>query len=81
MLLKLIVAPLLGWGVCWLLGLRGQDLQSVVLALSMPTAVNVFLLALEYDKDAETIASIVAATTLVSLVTISIVVSQLGALV
>lgn len=81
MLLKLIVAPLLGWGVCWLFGLRGQDLQSVVLALSMPTAVNVFLLALEYDKDAETIASIVAATTLVSLVTISIVVSQLGALV
>ena len=47
----------------------------------MPTAVNVFLLALEYDKDAETIASIVAATALVSLVTISIVVSQLGALV
>ena len=42
---------------------------------------HVFLLALEYDKDAETIASIVAATTLVSLVTISIVVSQLGALV
>ena len=79
--LKLAAAPLLAWGVCWLLGLRGQDLQSIMLAQSMPTAVNVFLLALEYDKDAESIAAIVAATTLVSLVTISIVVSQLGAFV
>ncbi|NLA29362.1 MAG: AEC family transporter [Propionibacterium sp.] len=76
--LKLVAAPLLAWGMCWLLGVRGQDMQSIVLAQSMPTAVNVFLLALEYEKDAETIAAIVAATTLVSLLTISVVVSQLG---
>ncbi len=78
--IKLLIAPLIGLGICLLVGLRGLELQSMVLALSMPTAVNVFLIALEYDADAETIASTVAASTLISLLTISIVVANLPAL-
>lgn len=75
--LRLVVVPLLGWGIGLLLGLRGLELQSIVLAMSMPTAVNVFLLALEYEQDAETVASVVAASTVVSLLTISVVVANL----
>lgn len=78
--IKLVIAPLIGLGVCLLVGLRGLELQSMVLALSMPTAVNVFLLALDYDSDAETVAGTVAASTLLSLFTISIVVANLSAL-
>ena len=76
-LAKLLLVPAVGLGVGWLIGLRGLELQSIVLAMAMPSAVNVFLLALEYDHDADTVASIVAASTLLSLATISLVVANL----
>lgn len=79
--LRLIVVPLVTVGLCWVFGLRGLVLQSLVLAMAMPTAVNTFLLALEYGKDAETVASIVAMSTVVSLFTISVVVAGLPLLV
>lgn len=75
--MRLVVVPLLTLGLCWLFGLRGLVLQSLVLAMAMPTAVNTFLLALEYGQDSETVASIVAASTVLSLVTISVVVANL----
>lgn len=78
--LRLVIVPLMGWGIGLLVGLRGLELQSIVLALSMPTAVNVFLLALEFRQDAETVASVVAVSTVVSLVTISLVVANLPVL-
>lgn len=76
-LLRLLVVPMLAWGIGLLLGLRGLELQSLVLALSMPSAVNVFLLALEYDRDAEQVANIVALSTVLSFATISILVANL----
>lgn len=75
--LRLAIVPLLTLGACWAFGLRGLVLQSLVLAMAMPTAVNTFLLALEYGHDSETVASIVAASTVLSLVTISVVVANL----
>ncbi|MGI5951391.1 MAG: AEC family transporter, partial [Brooklawnia sp.] len=68
---------LIALGLMWLFGLRGLVLQSIFLAVSMPSAVNTFLLALEYDRDTEMVASIVAASTMVSMVTISVVVAYL----
>lgn len=77
-ILKLIAVPLLAWGIGWLVGLRGLGLQSLVLALAMPTAVNVLLFGLEYDRDVEALANIVALSTLASLATITVLLAKIS---
>ena len=76
--LKLLVVPLLAWGIGWLIGLRGLGLQSLVLALSMPTAVNVLLFGLEYERDVDSLASIVALSTFASLATITAILANIA---
>jgi len=71
------VLPLLAWGVGRLVGLSGLPLQSLVLACAMPTAVNIAMIALEYSEDADTVASEVALSTLLSIGTLAIVVTNL----
>ena len=51
----------------------------LVLACAMPTAVNVMMIAMEYDADAEAVASTVALTTLASIATVALVVAYLPA--
>lgn len=75
--LRVLVLPLVAWGVGRLIGLAGLPLQSLVLACSMPTAVNLAMVALEYSEDAETVASEVALSTLLSIGTLSFVVANL----
>ena len=76
--LKLLVVPLLAWGIGWLIGLRGLGLQSLVLALSMPTAVNVLLFGLQYERDVDSLASIVALSTFASLATITAILANIA---
>ena len=76
--LKLLVVPLLAWGMRWLIGLRGLGLQSLVLALSMPTAVNVLLFGLQYERDVDSLASIVALSTFASLATITAILANIA---
>lgn len=76
-LLRVAVLPLVAYLVSLALGLTGLLLQSVVLAFAMPTAVNTLMLTMEYGGDADTVASIVAVSTLASLLTISVVVTAL----
>lgn len=78
-ILRVLVLPLLAWGVGLAVGLRGLPLQSLVLACAMPTAVNVMMIAMEYDADAEAVASTVALTTLASIATVALVVAYLPA--
>ncbi len=78
--LRVFAIPPLAYGVGLLCGLEGLALQSLVLAAAMPTAVNAFMLAQEYGADAETVASVVALSTLISIGTIAFVVSVLPAL-
>ncbi|WP_345461618.1 AEC family transporter [Deinococcus carri] len=75
--LRVLAMPALALGLGLLLGLRGLNLQGLVLASAMPTAVNAFLLAREYEADAETVASAVALSTFASLVTAALVVTVL----
>ncbi|HQA32097.1 MAG TPA: AEC family transporter [Propioniciclava tarda] len=75
--LRVVVLPLLAWGVGRLVGLSGLPLQSLVLACAMPTAVNIAMIALEYSEDADTVASEVALSTLLSIGTLAIVVTNL----
>nr|WP_246581238.1 AEC family transporter [Deinococcus aestuarii] len=76
-LLRVLAMPALALGLGLLLGLRGLNLQGLVLASAMPTAVNAFLLAREYGADADTVASAVALSTLASVATAALVVTLL----
>lgn len=74
---RVVVLPVLATGLGLLLGLRGLELSSLILACAMPTAVNAFMLAREYGSNPELVASVVALTTLASLGTIALVVALL----
>jgi len=73
-----LVGPVVALVVGRLIGMSGLGLQSLVLAFAMPTAVNVFMQAREYESDADTVAAIVAISSLVGIVTISVVVTNLA---
>lgn len=77
--LRVLVVPLLSWGIGLALGMSGIVLQSLVLAFTMPTAVNTFMLAREYGSDPDTTASTVALTTLLSIGTLAFVLAHLDA--
>ncbi len=68
-LIRVLGMPFLSLGGIGLLfGLRGVPLQALVLAGAMPTAVNAFLLAMEYKGgDVRTTADTVTMTTILSL--------------
>lgn len=78
--MRVFVGPVVGFLVGRLIGLTGIPLASLVLAFAMPTAVNVFMQAREYDSDADTIAAIVSVSSLVAVLTMSIAVANLGLL-
>ena len=65
--------PVIALGAGLALGLEGMSLMALVLAFTMPTAVNAFLLAQEYRGDVRTVADTVTVTTLFSFGTIAVV--------
>jgi hypothetical protein len=69
--LRLIVGPLIGWGVARALGLTGPQLQAAIIEAAMPTAVITTILAVEYDLDAALINSIVIVSTILSPLTLT----------
>ncbi|MCK5828593.1 AEC family transporter [Candidatus Bipolaricaulota bacterium] len=76
--IKLLVPPLLGWGVTSLLGISGL-LQAVLIAeASMPSAVNSLILATQFRRNPELAATTVFVSTVFSLVTITVLLTVLG---
>jgi len=69
--MRLVFAPLLGFLTVYLLGIRGDLAQALVISTSFPTAVNAALLAIEYDNEPQFAAAAVFYSTLVSSVTVS----------
>lgn len=63
---RVMVMPAISLGVGLLFGMSGVPLQALVLSGAMPTAVNAFLLALEYKGDVRTLADTVTVTTVLS---------------
>lgn len=72
--IRLLIAPLIGFGIVSLLGLSGMVARVMIIAMGAPTAVNVVLSAIELDNKPEFAAQAVLTSTLLSLVTISIVI-------
>lgn len=70
-LLKSAVAPALAVGVGLLLGLQGLDLAVLTLSAALPTAVNIFGVAVEVGGDYDDVGRTIFITTLTSAFTIS----------
>ena len=69
--LRLLAGPAVTLGIALLIGLHGAQLHALVLAAAMPTAVNAFVLAGEFEADVTSVANTVALTTLGSLFTLA----------
>lgn len=75
--LRVAALPVVGLGIGYAVGLRGLPLQALALSTAMPTAVNAFLLAHEYDADVELVAHTVTVTTVLSFGTAAVVTALL----
>lgn len=74
-LIRLVASPLVAWALCSLLGIGGLERQVLIVQAAMPTAVMTTVLATEFDAAPRLVAAAVLATTLLSMVTLSIVLS------
>ncbi len=70
--LKLLVAPVVAFGIGRLLHLQGLDAQVLILQTAMPTAVNTIVLATEFGGDSDRVAKTIVVTTLASFLTLPI---------
>ena len=71
--IRLVVSPVIGWGLVTALGIEGVTGAVLIASAGLPVAVNVFILAAEYNRDAELASQGVFWTTLLSPVTLAVV--------
>jgi predicted permease len=69
--LRLLVGPLVGWGVALLFGFHGELLKTMILSTSFPTAVNTALIAHEFKADEEYATGAVFWSTMFSMITVT----------
>ncbi|MGD8625256.1 MAG: AEC family transporter [Anaerolineae bacterium] len=77
-LLRLVVSPALAWGLAGLVGLEGLARDVTILQSAMPTAVVTTILATEFETAPRFAALCVLATTLGSLLTVTVILNLLG---
>ena len=75
---KLIVPPLLAFGLTALLGITGLMRAVLIVQCSMPTAVNGLLVARQFNTRPDLVASTLLLSTLGSIVTISVILALLA---
>lgn len=75
--LRLLGSIPVAYGVGLLLGLSGLPLRVGMVQAAMPTAVNMTILALEFDAWPEFVSNVVIVTTLASLVTLTVLIAVL----
>lgn len=71
---RLVVGPVLAFGLIMLMGLDGVVAQSLFIASAFPTSRNSSTLALEYDVEPNFAAQIVLFSTVVSCITVTVVI-------
>jgi predicted permease len=77
--LSLVIAPLIAFGLSALLGLAGAARQAAIVEASMPAAVVTTVLALEFDLDASLSTNVVTVSTLLSPFTLVFLIAYLQA--
>ncbi len=73
--MRLILCPLSVMGVMFLLGIRDNILPCMVIASSAPTAANTTMFAAKYEKDTQVSVTMVAMSTLFSILTMPVLVT------
>ena len=71
-LIKLVIHPLILWGLLLALSVPDPLLKVTVMLSSMPSAVNCFIMAKEMNMDSDYAADLVASTTVLGIVTIPV---------
>lgn len=74
-ILRLIISPLLAYGLALALGLNGIPLAVGVMLSGMPAAVHTTIMALEFNSRPSLVVGVVVSTSAVSLVTLSVLLS------
>ncbi len=69
--LRLLVGPLVGWGLAWLFRFEGDLAKAMILSTSFPTAVNTALIAHEFKADTEYASGAVFWSTIFSMFTVT----------
>jgi len=77
--MRLLIAPLLAFGLTRVFGMSGPSYQAVVLEAAMPAAVLTTILATEFDAEPTFVTTAVLITTLLSPFTLSPLLAFLGA--
>lgn len=72
LLLRLIVSPLLAFGIAKTLGISGMVGQVLVISSAAPIAVNALLLSVQYNNRSDLVSKSIFASTALSAVTVSI---------
>jgi hypothetical protein len=75
--IRLLGGPAVALGICLILGITGMERSVILLQSAMPTAVITTVLATEYDAAPRFVATVIFFTTLVSMVTLSLLLSQI----
>lgn len=76
--IKLLLFPLLAWGVAYGFQLSGLASQVLIIFSAMPTATSAYILARQLGGDAPLMAAIITAQTLFAMLTLPLVLSLLG---
>ena len=74
---KLLIPPLLAWGLTAALGVDGLLRSVLIVEASMPTAINAMILSMHYRREPELVASVVLITTTLSLLSLTVILSIL----
>lgn len=76
--LRLVLSVPLALGLVWMLGLEGLPAKLAIILTSMPTAVNMIILAVEFNLRPQFVANVVTASTVASVFSLTILLAVLG---
>ncbi len=77
--IRLLISPLAGICLAWLLGLEGMTRGALLILSAMPTAVNAGLLAVQFDLRPSFVAGAILVTTIASAATLTVLIGWLMA--
>jgi hypothetical protein len=75
LVLRLLIAPLIGWALVPVFGFEGEIARILIVSTSFPTAVNTALLAHEFKADSHFAAAAVFYSTIASMFTVTLLVA------
>ena len=78
--IRLVIGPVLAMLLIYLFGFKGVTAQTILIAYSVPTAINTALIAAEYDNNQDYAVQAVVASTIFSIITMTFVIYAAGIL-